>query len=125
VGIARTLASVADPQTTASLLPPLARLNCKRGLVIVPITGEMDVVRRVCDRLAVSMPPRVLDQVALARSTPTMLDAGHPDSKDDSCVRKLVVALTRPGEGLHREDAAARVVRVPKWPPCGHGPAFV
>lgn len=28
-------------------------------------------------------------------------------------------------EGLHREEMRRRgVVRVPKWPPCGHGPAF-
>jgi len=28
-------------------------------------------------------------------------------------------------EGLHREEKRWRgVVRVPKWPPCGHGPAF-
>jgi ABC-type polar amino acid transport system ATPase subunit len=110
VGIARTQAAAPDillcdeatsgldPQTTASVLPPLARLNRKRGLVIVPITGEMDVVRCVCERLAVSMPPRVLDQVALALiDANDALDAGHPDNKDDPCVRKLAAALTRPG----------------------------
>ena len=65
VGIARALAnrpsillcdeatSALDPQTTASVLDLLAEINRDLKLTIVLITHEMDVVRRVCDRVAV------------------------------------------------------------------------
>lgn len=65
VGIARALAnrpsillcdeatSALDPQTTASVLSLLAGINRELKLTIVLITHEMDVVRRVCDRVAV------------------------------------------------------------------------
>ncbi|GAA0259472.1 methionine ABC transporter ATP-binding protein [Rhodanobacter caeni] len=65
VGIARALAnrpsillcdeatSALDPQTTASVLALLAEINRDLKLTIVLITHEMDVVRRVCDRVAV------------------------------------------------------------------------
>jgi D-methionine transport system ATP-binding protein len=65
VGIARALAnrpsillcdeatSALDPQTTASVLELLAEINRELKLTIVLITHEMDVVRRVCDQVAV------------------------------------------------------------------------
>lgn len=65
VGIARALAtgpkillcdeatSALDPQTTAQVLQLLAEINKELGLTIVLITHEMDVIRRVCDRVAV------------------------------------------------------------------------
>ncbi|MFC5579754.1 methionine ABC transporter ATP-binding protein [Rhodanobacter terrae] len=65
VGIARALAnrpsillcdeatSALDPQTTAAVLDLLAEINRELKLTIVLITHEMDVVRRVCDRVAV------------------------------------------------------------------------
>jgi len=65
VGIARALAtrpkillcdeatSALDPQTTRSVLDLLADINRELGLTIVLITHEMDVVRRICDRVAV------------------------------------------------------------------------
>ncbi len=65
VGVARALAnrpsillcdeatSALDPQTTASVLDLLAEINRELKLTIVLITHEMDVVRRVCDRVAV------------------------------------------------------------------------
>jgi len=65
VGIARALAteptlllcdeatSALDPQTTAQVLALLDKINRKLGLTIVLITHEMDVIRRVCDRVAI------------------------------------------------------------------------
>jgi D-methionine transport system ATP-binding protein len=65
VGIARALAnkpsillcdeatSALDPQTTASVLDLLGQINRELGLTIVLITHEMDVIRRVCDRVLV------------------------------------------------------------------------
>lgn len=65
VGIARALAnrpkillcdeatSALDPQTTRSILQLLREINEKLSLTIVLITHEMDVIRTICDRVAV------------------------------------------------------------------------
>ena len=65
VGIARALAnqpkillcdeatSALDPQTTQSILQLLREINEKLKLTIVLITHEMDVIRTICDRVAV------------------------------------------------------------------------
>jgi len=65
VGIARALAndaeiilcdeptSALDLETTASILALLKDLNHKLGITIVLITHEMDVVKAICDRVAV------------------------------------------------------------------------
>ncbi|MDO4280393.1 MAG: methionine ABC transporter ATP-binding protein [Peptococcaceae bacterium] len=65
VGIARALAarpkillcdeatSALDPQTTESILKLLKQLNQQLGLTIVLITHEMDVVKSICNHVAV------------------------------------------------------------------------
>ncbi len=65
VGIARALAnkpalllcdeatSALDPETTQSILRLLREINQNLGLTIVLITHSMDVIRAVCDRVAV------------------------------------------------------------------------
>ena len=65
VGIARALASnpkvllcdeatsALDPQTTQSILKLLKDINERMGLTIVLITHEMQVIREICDRVAV------------------------------------------------------------------------
>jgi len=65
VGIARALAnepelllcdeatSALDPETTQSILRLLADINQQLGLTIVLITHSMDVIRQICDRVAV------------------------------------------------------------------------
>lgn len=65
VGIARALASrpkvllcdeatsALDPQTTQSILELLKDINQKLGLTIVLITHEMQVIKQICDRVAV------------------------------------------------------------------------
>ena len=65
VGIARALAgrpdvllsdeatSALDPQTTKSVLRLLRDINEKLGLTIVLITHEMNVIKEICDRVAV------------------------------------------------------------------------
>lgn len=65
VGIARALAnyphlllcdeatSALDPETTQAILRLLADINQKLGLTIVLITHEMQVIRSICDRVAV------------------------------------------------------------------------
>ena len=65
VGIARALAagpkvllsdeatSALDPQTTQSILQLIADINKKLGLTVVIITHEMQVIKDVCDKVAV------------------------------------------------------------------------
>ncbi|OEY66219.1 methionine ABC transporter ATP-binding protein [Marinobacter sp. X15-166B] len=91
VGIARALAcrptillcdeatSALDPQTTQSVLRLLADLNRELGLTIVLITHEMDVVRRVCDRVAVMDAGRVVEMGAVSD---VFLHPQHPTTRD-------------------------------------------
>ena len=110
VGIARALAtkpkillcdeatSALDPQTTASVLALLAEINRELGLTIVLITHEMEVIRRVCDRVA------VLDAGRLVESGPVaevFLHPRHPTT------RRFVSEAEHVDEsGLHRDFAA-------------------
>lgn len=74
VGIARALAnhpqlllcdeatSALDPETTQSILRLLAQINQDLGLTIVLITHSMDVIRRICDRVAVIDAGKLVEQ---------------------------------------------------------------
>lgn len=90
VGIARALAtepkvllcdeatSALDPQTTASVLDLLSAINRDLGLTIVLITHEMDVIRRICDQVA------VLDAGRLVETGPVsevFLHPRHPTTR--------------------------------------------
>ncbi|HLT13679.1 MAG TPA: methionine ABC transporter ATP-binding protein [Marinobacter sp.] len=91
VGIARALAcrptillcdeatSALDPQTTQSVLKLLADINKELGLTIVLITHEMDVVRRVCDRVAVMDAGRVVEMGPVSK---VFLHPQHPTTRD-------------------------------------------
>ncbi|NYT60135.1 ATP-binding cassette domain-containing protein [Alcaligenaceae bacterium] len=73
VGIARALASgpelllcdeatsALDPETTQSILRLLLDINKRLGLTIVLITHGMDVIRSVCDRVAVIDAGRIVE----------------------------------------------------------------
>ncbi|MBB5213849.1 methionine ABC transporter ATP-binding protein [Parapusillimonas granuli] len=73
VGIARALAnrpelllcdeatSALDPETTQSILRLLLDINKRLGLTIVLITHGMDVIRAVCDRVAVIDAGRIVE----------------------------------------------------------------
>ena len=87
VGIARALAcepdvllcdeatSALDPETTDEILGLLDGLNRDLGLTIVLITHQMEVVRRVCDRVAVLKDGRLAEEGATADVFPG--DPGH------------------------------------------------
>lgn len=78
VGIARALAcgpsvllcdeatSALDPETTEDILTLLDQLNRELDLTIVLITHQMEVVRRVCDRVAVLKDGKLVEQGATA-----------------------------------------------------------
>ncbi|UJF36292.1 methionine ABC transporter ATP-binding protein [Paenibacillus hexagrammi] len=73
VGIARALAnhpdillcdeatSALDPQTTHAILNLLLDINRKLGITIVLITHEMQVIRAICDRVAVMEKGRIVE----------------------------------------------------------------
>ncbi|MBR7777089.1 methionine ABC transporter ATP-binding protein [Undibacterium rugosum] len=78
VGIARALAnyphlllcdeatSALDPETTQSILRLLSDINQKLGLTIVLITHEMQVIRSICDQVAVIEGGEIVEQGAVA-----------------------------------------------------------
>ena len=90
VGIARALAnrpsillcdeatSALDPQTTASVLDLLAEINRELKLTIVLITHEMDVIRRVGDRVAVLDDGRIVEHGSVAD---VFLHPQHPTTR--------------------------------------------
>jgi len=127
VGIARALAcrptillcdeatSALDPQTTQSVLRLLAEINKELGLTIVLITHEMDVVRRVCDRVAVMDGGRVVEMgavsdVFLHPKHPTTRDFGFESESIDSRERQedlqkangRILRLTFKGESTYK-----------------------
>ena len=74
VGIARALAmdpdillcdeatSALDPQTTESILDLLLDINNKLSLTIILVTHEMEVVQKICDRVAVMEKGEIIEQ---------------------------------------------------------------
>lgn len=77
VGIARALASepkvllsdeatsALDPQNTTAILELLHDLNRRLGLTILLITHEMNVIRQICDRVAVIQDGAIVEQGTL------------------------------------------------------------
>jgi len=91
VGIARALAnqpkillcdeatSALDPQTTRSILQLLREINEKLKLTIVLITHEMDVIRTICDRVAVIDSGKIVEQGSVAQ---VFLHPRHPTTRN-------------------------------------------
>ena len=118
VGIARALStnpkillcdeatSALDPQTTASVLQLLAEINRELKLTIVLITHEMDVIRRVCDRVAVMDAGQIVEQGSVAE---VFLHPQHPTTK------RFVQEDEQVDENEQRDDFAhvpGRIVRL-------------
>nr|WP_232374489.1 methionine ABC transporter ATP-binding protein [Pseudomonas chlororaphis] len=118
VGIARALAtkpkillcdeatSALDPQTTASVLQLLAEINRELKLTIVLITHEMDVIRRVCDQVAVMDAGVIVEQGSVAE---VFLHPKHPTTK------RFVQEDEQVDESEQRDDFAhvpGRIVRL-------------
>jgi D-methionine transport system ATP-binding protein len=109
VGIARALASeptillsdeatsALDAETTNSVLDLLRRINAELGLTVLLITHEMDVVRRVCDSVALLDAGRVVERGPL----------GEVVTRDSPLARGLLPTLGRVDIAAHE---AAREV---------------
>lgn len=82
VGIARALASdpkvllcdeatsALDPQTTKSILDLLKDINKRLNLTIVMITHQMEVVKEVCDRVAVIENGEIIEEGSMIDVSP-------------------------------------------------------
>ena len=118
VGIARALAtnpkillcdeatSALDPETTRSVLRLLAEINRELGLTIVLITHEMDVIRRVCDRVAVMDAGVIVEEGPVAE---VFLHPQHPTTK------RFVQESEHVDEAEQRDDFAhveGRILRL-------------
>lgn len=118
VGIARALStrpkillcdeatSALDPQTTGQVLQLLAEINRELNLTIVLITHEMDVIRRVCDKVAVMDAGRIVEQGPVAD---VFLHPQHPTTK------RFVQEDEQVDEAEQRDDFAhvpGRIVRL-------------
>ena len=118
VGIARALStnpkillcdeatSALDPQTTAQVLQLLAEINRELGLTIVLITHEMDVIRRVCDQVAVMDGGSIVEQGPVAQ---VFLHPQHPTT------RRFVQEDEHIDENEQRDDFAhvsGRILRL-------------
>jgi D-methionine transport system ATP-binding protein len=118
VGIARALASepkillcdeatsALDPQTTAQVLQLLAEINRELNLTIVLITHEMDVIRRVCDRVAVMDSGVIVEQGPVAQ---VFLHPQHPTT------RSFVLEAEQVDSEGQRDDfahVAGRILRL-------------
>ena len=54
--------SALDPQTTRAILELLRRLNKELGITVVVITHEMNVIKRICDHVAVMENGEVVEE---------------------------------------------------------------
>lgn len=78
--------SALDPETTDAILALLKRINQMYGITILLITHEMDVVKRICHRLAVMDKGNIIEITALAQVF----------SKKDSIARTMLYAQLSP-----------------------------
>ncbi|KHE71090.1 methionine ABC transporter ATP-binding protein [Halobacillus sp. BBL2006] len=121
VGIARALAtspdillcdeatSALDPETTKSILKLLRRVRDEYNITILMITHEMNVVREVCDRVAVMENGRVIEKGSIFDlfSAPQ-----HPTTKN---FVRTVMENEIPAsilEGIENRKASRNIYRV-------------
>jgi D-methionine transport system ATP-binding protein len=130
VGIARALAcepsillcdeatSALDPETTEEILALLDQLNRDLGLTLVLITHEMEVVRRVCDKVAVMEAGKIVETGATAdvflkpqtQATRSLLAEGESRTATPRPVGGTVARLVFRGERTF-EPVLSRVSR--------------
>lgn len=78
--------SALDPETTEAILALLKKINALYGITIILITHEMDVVKRICQRLAVMENGKLTETIALA----------NVFNKQDSVARSMLYAQLSP-----------------------------
>lgn len=78
--------SALDPATTDAILSLLKKINELYGITIVLITHEMDVVKRICQRLSVMIDGKIVETTALSNIF----------NKPESLARKMLYAQISP-----------------------------
>ncbi|WP_105614576.1 methionine ABC transporter ATP-binding protein [Vallitalea okinawensis] len=90
VGIARALAnqpeillcdeatSALDPKTTRAILNLLKKINHELGLTIIIITHEMDVIKQICNKVAVMEQGKVIEE---GETSTVFTHPKHPTTK--------------------------------------------
>jgi D-methionine transport system ATP-binding protein len=58
--------SALDPETTRAILDLIAELKTRLGLTVVMVTHQMEVVRRVCDSVAVIEAGKIEERASAA-----------------------------------------------------------
>ena len=105
--------SALDPQTTKSILKLLKEVNKKLGITIVIITHEMNVIKEICNRVAVMEEGRVveLNDVVSVFSNPQALISKEFISSTSSLSRidelieeKASIVDLEPGQQIWRLD---------------------
>lgn len=114
VGIARALApspkvllsdeatSALDPQTTKAILALIRDINEKLGLTVVIITHEMNVIKEICDRVA------VIEGGVITEEGPVVEVFTNPRRQ---MTRDFIGAVT--GEGLPKRLRDAEIIKDP------------
>ncbi|WP_090822739.1 methionine ABC transporter ATP-binding protein [Paenibacillus sp. yr247] len=121
VGIARALAnhpdillcdeatSALDPQTTKAILALLLDINQKLGITILLITHEMQVIRAICDRVAVMEKGLIVET---GKVLDVFLKPQHPVTKD--FVGQVSDFSTSSGndQGIIQSDRHGTLIRI-------------
>jgi len=126
VGIARALAndpqillsdeatSSLDPESTEAILDLLKRIRDELNLTIVLITHEMEVIKKICDRVAVLERGKVIEegevidvfldpqQELTKRFIRTVIDYSLPEGLEDMVIKGDLVRVTFKGESTHQ-----------------------
>lgn len=130
VGIARALAnepdvllsdeatSALDPETTHNILALLRDINRQTGITVVMITHQMEVVREVCDRVAVLSEGQVVEMGSAAEifATPrheitrSMVSAATSSDLTDATLKALQARMR--DAVAARPDTAVRLLRL-------------
>ena len=92
--------SALDPQTTASILDLLKKINAKTGITIIIITHQMFVVREICNNVA------IIEKGSLVENGLVEEIFTHPKSR---AAKQLIIEGKDPDEWTMEENTAGTV----------------
>ena len=92
--------SALDPQTTASILDLLKKINAKTGITIIIITHQMSVVREICNNVA------IIEKGSLVENGLVEEIFTHPKSR---AAKQLIIEGKDPDEWTMEENTAGTV----------------
>ncbi|WP_436663515.1 methionine ABC transporter ATP-binding protein [Alicyclobacillus acidoterrestris] len=104
--------SALDPETTKSILSLLKDINRQLGLTIVMVTHQMEVVRDICDRVAVMTEGAIVES---GRVLDVLLKPSHDVTKRLFQLHQAPLSLTVP-------PAATRVIEIAFTGATAHDP---